>query len=132
MGFESLIIAAKDWGPTAVTTIIAFVISYLFKQQMKNAAEDAARSDEFKKNLANGLNRLEENFNKNVSELKHKIEKQQNEIDTLKLEKLEREDFYKDMGGWRAEINRLQDLVINQNNSTLQKIIELWQSQNKK
>ncbi|QEJ96699.1 hypothetical protein [Treponema phagedenis] len=132
MGFESLIIAAKDWGPTAITTIIAFVISYLFKQQMKNAAEDAARSDEFKKNLANGLNRLEENFNKNVSELKHKIEKQQNEIDTLKLEKLEREDFYKDMGGWRAEINRLQDLVINQNNSTLQKIIELWQSQNKK
>ncbi|EFW38804.1 hypothetical protein [Treponema phagedenis] len=132
MGFETLIIAAKDWGPTAVTTIIAFVISYLFKQQMKNAAEDAARSDEFKKNLANGLNRLEENFNKNVSELKHKIEKQQNEIDTLKLEKLEREDFYKDMGGWRAEINRLQDLVINQNNSTLQKIIELWQSQNKK
>ncbi|MEL5717117.1 MULTISPECIES: hypothetical protein [Treponema] len=132
MGFESLIIAAKDWGPTAVTTIIAFVISYLFKQQMKNAAEDAARSDEFKKNLANGLNRLEENFNKNVSELKQKIEKQQNEIDTLKLEKLEREDFYKDMGGWRAEINRLQDLVINQNNSTLQKIIELWQSQNKK
>lgn len=132
MGFETLIIAAKDWGPTAVTTIIAFVISYLFKQQMKNAAEDAARSDEFKKNLANGLNRLEENFNKNVSELKQKIEKQQNEIDTLKLEKLEREDFYKDMGGWRAEINRLQDLVINQNNSTLQKIIELWQSQNKK
>ncbi|QKS91142.1 hypothetical protein [Treponema phagedenis] len=132
MGFESLIIAAKDWGPTAVTTIIAFVISYLFKQQMKNAAEDAARSDEFKKNLANGLNRLEENFNKNVSELKQKIEKQQIEIDTLKLEKLEREDFYKDMGGWRAEINRLQDLVINQNNSTLQKIIELWQSQNKK
>ncbi|QEJ96108.1 hypothetical protein FUT79_13450 [Treponema phagedenis] len=132
MGFESLIIAAKDWGPTAITTIIAFVISYLFKQQMKNAAEDAARSDEFKKNLANGLNRLEENFNKNVSELKQKIEKQQNEIDTLKLEKLEREDFYKDMGGWRAEINRLQDLVINQNNSTLQKIIELWQSQNKK
>ncbi|WP_024752037.1 hypothetical protein [Treponema phagedenis] len=132
MGFETLIIAAKDWGPTAVTTIIAFVISYLFKQQMKNAAEDAARSDEFKKNLANGLNRLEENFNKNVSELKQKIEKQQIEIDTLKLEKLEREDFYKDMGGWRAEINRLQDLVINQNNSTLQKIIELWQSQNKK
>ncbi|WP_252722962.1 hypothetical protein [Treponema phagedenis] len=99
---------------------------------MKNAAEDASRSEEFKKNLANGLNRLEENFNKNVSELKQKIEKQQIEIDTLKLEKLEREDFYKDMGGWRAEINRLQDLVINQNNSTLQKIIELWQSQNKK
>ncbi|WP_256254748.1 hypothetical protein [Treponema phagedenis] len=88
MGFESLIIAAKDWGPTAITTIIAFVISYLFKQQMKNAAEDASRSEEFKKNLANGLNRLEENFNKNVSELKQKIEKQQIEIDTLKLENL--------------------------------------------
>jgi len=44
----------------------------------------------------------------------------------LKMDKLEKDDFYKDMGGWRTELNRLQDLIITQNNATAQKIIELW------
>lgn len=129
MGFEQLIIAAKDWGPTAITTIIAFVISYLFKQQTKNAAEDAKRSNEFKESLSSGLSRLEENFNKTIFDLKKEIDVHRNEIGALKMDKLEKDDFYKDMGGWRSELNRVQDLIITQNNTTLEKIIELWKGQ---
>lgn len=126
MGFEQLILASKDWGPTAITTILAVVISYLFKRQSANSAKDAERSNEFKKNLSNGLNRLEENFNKTVSELKKDLEGQRNEIGALKMDKLDKDDFYKDMGGWRSELNRVQDLIISQNNETLKKIIEIW------
>lgn len=126
MGFEQLIIAAQDWGPTAISVIIAFVISYILKQQAKNSEDDKKRAEEFKKSLSAGLTRIEENANRNDSELKKEIEKQRTEIEALKLDKLDKNDFYKDMGGWRKEINRLQDIIINQNNSTVQKIIELW------
>ena len=126
MGFEQLLLAAKDWGPTAITTIIAFIISYLFRQQTKNAAEDAKRSNEFKKSLSSGLSRLEENFNKTIADLKKEVDTHRKEIGALKMDKLEKDDFYKDMGGWRSELNRLQDLIISQNNTTVQKIIELW------
>ncbi|MEL5721652.1 hypothetical protein [Treponema pedis] len=126
MGFEQLIIAAKDWGPTAITSIIAFVISYLFKQQVKNSTEDLEREKTFKASLSSGLNRLEENFDKSFSELKKEIEVHRKEIGALKMDKLDKDDFYKDMGGWRSELNRVQDLIISQNNITLEKIIELW------
>ncbi|MEL5719147.1 hypothetical protein [Treponema pedis] len=126
MGFEQLIIAAKDWGPTAITSIIAFVISYLFKQQVKNSTEDLEREKTFKASLSIGLNRLEENYDKSFSELKKEIEVHRKEIGALKMDKLDKDDFYKDMGGWRSELNRVQDLIISQNNITLEKIIELW------
>ena len=51
------------------------------------------------------------------------------EIGALKMDKLEKDDFYKDMGGWRSELNRVQDLIIAQNSTTLEKIIELWKGQ---
>lgn len=131
MGFEQLIIMAKDWGPTAITTIIAFAISHLLKQQNKNATEDAERSKQFKESLANGLKRIEEKQNETIDEIKKELERHRNEIEVLKLDKLEKDEFYNSLGGWRAEINRLQDLIINQNNSTLEKIITIWQ-ENKK
>lgn len=129
MGFEQLIIAAQNWGPTAISTIIAFVISYLIRQQKKNAEEDSDREKTLKESLSIGLSRLEENFDKSFSALKKEIEKHQNEIGALKMDKLEKDDFYKDMGGWRSELNRVQDLIIAQNNTTLEKIIELWKEQ---
>ena len=126
MGFEQLLLAAKDWGPTAITTIIAVIISYIFRQQSKNTEEDIKRSKEFKESLSSGLDRLEENLNKTITDLKKEVDTHRKEIEMLKMDKLEKDDFYKDMGGWRTELNRLQDLIITQNNATAQKIIELW------
>ncbi|MFC2599672.1 hypothetical protein [Treponema lecithinolyticum] len=126
MGFEQLLLAAKDWGPTAITTIIAVIISYIFRQQSKNTEEDIKRAKEFKESLSSGLGRLEENLNKTITDLKKEVDTHRKEIEMLKMDKLEKDDFYKDMGGWRTELNRLQDLIITQNNATAQKIIELW------
>ena len=126
MGFEQLLLAAKDWGPTAITTIIAVIISYIFRQQSKNTEEDIKRAKEFKESLSSGLGRLEENLNKTITDLKKEVDTHRKEIEMLKMDKLEKDDFYKDMGGWRSELNRVQDLIIAQNNTTLQKIIELW------
>lgn len=126
MGFEQLLLAAKDWGPTAITTIIAVIISYIFRQQSKNTEEDIKRAKEFKDSLSSGLGRLEENLNKTITDLKKEVDTHRKEIEMLKMDKLEKDDFYKDMGGWRTELNRLQDLIITQNNATAQKIIELW------
>lgn len=126
MGFEQLLLAAKDWGPTAITTIIAVIISYIFRQQSKNTEEDIKRAKEFKDSLSSGLGRLEENLNKTIADLKKEVDTHRKEIEMLKMDKLEKDDFYKDMGGWRTELNRLQDLIITQNNATAQKIIELW------
>ena len=75
------------------------------------------------------MSRLEENFNKTIFDLKKEIDVHRNEIGALKMDKLEKDDFYKDMGGWRSELNRVQDLIIAQNNTTLEKIIELWKGQ---
>ena len=126
MGFEQLLLAAKDWGPTAITTIIAVIISYIFRQQSKNTEEDIKRAKEFKESLSSGLGRLEENLNKTITDLKKEVDTHRKEVEMLKMDKLEKDDFYKDMGGWRTELNRLQDLIITQNNATAQKIIELW------
>ena len=101
----------------------------MIRQQKKNAEEDSDREKKLKESLSIGLSRLEENFDKSFSALKKEIEKHQNEIGALKMDKLEKDDFYKDMGGWRSELNRVQDLIIAQNNTTLEKIIELWKGQ---
>lgn len=129
MGFEQLIIAAQSWGPTAVTTIVAFAFAYVLKQQDKNSKADKERDVQFKKVLSSGLERIELHFEQDITELKEQLEKHSEDIELLKADKLNKNDFFKDMGGWRKEINRLQDLIIKQNDSTIQKIIELWKKQ---
>ncbi len=126
MGFEQLIIAAQNWGPTAISTIIAFVISYLIRQQKKNAEEDFDREKKLKESLSGGLNRMEEKLDKNFSELNGRLDVHERRISVLEIEGARKEDLHRELGGWRSEINRLQDLIISQNNTTMQKIIELW------
>lgn len=126
MGFEQLIIAAQNWGPTAISTIIAFVISYLIRQQKKNSEEDSEREKKLKESLSSGLNRMEEKLDKNFSELNGRLDVHERRISVLEIEGARKEDLHRELGGWRSEINRLQDLIISQNNTTMQKIIELW------
>ncbi len=126
MGFEQLIIAAKDWGPTAITTIIAVIISYIIKQQAKNSSEDIEREKKIKENLSNALTRVERKIDENFNELKKRIDAHDRRISVLEIESAKKEDLHRELGGWRSEINRLQDLIVSQIGSFTQKIIELW------
>ncbi|MEL5721269.1 MAG: hypothetical protein P1P59_09145 [Treponemataceae bacterium] len=126
MDFGNLINAIKDWTPSTIATIAVFILSYFLNLFKKQNEVDAKQNSDFKESLSSGLSRIENKLTKEITEIKAEQKKQAKEIEALKIDKLSREDFYKDMGGWRAEINRLQDLIINQNNATLQKIIEIW------
>lgn len=126
MDFGNLINAIKDWTPSTIAAIAVFILSYFLNLFKKQNEVDAKQNSDFKESLSSGLSRIENKLTKEITEIKAEQKKQAKEIEALKIDKLSREDFYKDMGGWRAEINRLQDLIINQNNATLQKIIEIW------
>lgn len=127
MDLLGLVGAIKDWTPTTLMAVAVFILSHflnLFKEQKE---KDEEQNKEFKENLSNGLNRIESKLTKEISDIQAEQKKHAKEIEALKVEKLEREDFYKDMGGWRAEINRLQDLIIKQNTEVFNKLIDIWQ-----
>ena len=131
MGFEALIIKAQEWGPAAISTITAFVISYLIKQQIKNSAEDVDREKKIKENLSSGLARVEHKIDESFGELKNRLDAHDKRISVLEIESAKKEDLHRELGGWRSEINRLQDFFIRQYGETMQKIVEIWKDKKK-
>ena len=133
MEITGLIAAIKDWTPSTILAIAIFVITYFFKQFDKQAKKDSEQNENFKKSLNLGLQRIEETLNDKMHQIDEKIvqlkemqNKQERAIEALKSDKLERTDFYRDMGGWRNEINNLNKLIVSRTDQVQNSIVDLW------
>jgi len=119
MDLEALFGIVRSWGPSAVTSLLVFFVIHLSKKLDKNGEEDKLRGDNLRGYLDGKLKELREDTMKALDEHGRRIS-------CIELEYVRRMDFYKDLGGWRDDINRLSDKISSQSAELSKSINELW------
>lgn len=111
---DNLVIKLLEYGTTPSLIILAFVVGILVKKIDDNAKRDDERSAALRKDLASGIQALEEKFEERFMSHAKRIDELNNRIANVEREYLPREDHYKDTAGWRAELNRIFDVILRQ------------------
>jgi len=97
-----------------------FFIIHLSKKLDKNGEEDKKRAESLRSYLENKLKELREDTAK-------ALEEHGRRLSYMELEYVRRETFYRELGGWRDDINRILDQI-----SELRKsAVELWRDRAK-
>jgi len=115
MELEGLFKIVQSWGPSAVTSLLVFFVIHLSRKLDKNGEEDRKRAERLQACLEGKLKELRDDTTKVLDEHGRRLS-------CIELEYVKRLDFYKDLGGWRDDINRVYDKISEVDKS----IIELW------
>ena len=114
-----------SWSPPVIFTLILIALVFLIRQIIKNEKAQVERS-----------NNLRICIEKDLSEIKadtmRTLEDQARRIAYLEMEYVRRNEFYKELGGWREDIHRLSSLVTSQFMDFTKNIIELWKDKGEK
>ncbi len=115
MDFAALFSLVQSWGPTAISSLLVIVVLYLVKKVDKNGEDDKKRAKDFQDSFENKIKGLREDTAKVLDEHGRRLS-------CIELEYIRRETFYRELGGWKDDINRLSGQITEFNRS----IIELW------
>jgi hypothetical protein len=94
---EVLIAKLLEWGPVPALLVLTFVIVRLIKKLDENAASDSKRADEFRKSLKDHMDETDKRFAEHADRMA-----------CIERDYLTRESHYKDIGGWRTDLNNLR------------------------
>ena len=119
MDLEALFKIVQAWGPSAVTSLLVFFVIHLSKKLDKNGEDDKQRADNLKGYLEDKLKELREGTAKSLDEHGRRIS-------CVELEYVRRETFYRELGGWKDDINRLSGQISSQFTEFMKSIVELW------
>jgi len=119
MELEALFKIVQSWGPSAVTSLLVFFVIHLSKKLDKNGEEDKKRAEGLQGCFESKLKELREDTTKVLDEHRQKLS-------CIEMEYVRRADFYKDLGGWRDDINRLYDKISSVSGEFSRSIIDLW------
>ena len=115
MDFVALLGLFKDWGPSAISSGLVIVVLYLIKRVNKSCEDNNERAQSFQIQIDTRLKDLRDDTAKVLDEHSRRISH-------IELEYVRRETFYRELGGWKDDINRLHDKMSDFNTS----VIELW------
>jgi len=87
-GFISMLLS---WCPTAVSGVLVFLVSYLIRKSNTDSRENAERAIKLRDEINKTLN----SFGERLSYIKQNYVKN--------------DFFFRELSGWRSEINRLGD-----------------------
>ena len=119
MDIEALFSIVKSWGPSAVTSLLVFFIIHLSKKLDKNGEDDKQRADNLKGYLEDKLKEQQEGTVKTLDEHGRRLS-------YIEMEYVRRETFYRELGGWKDDINRLSGQISSQFTEFMKSIVELW------
>jgi hypothetical protein len=119
MDIAALFKVFQSWGPSAISSALIIAVAYLVKQLHENGKADAQRSKEMAELLNNKLNGLRTNIEQELDEHNRKLS-------YIELEYVKRETFFRDLSGWKDDINRLSGQLSAQFMEFTKFIIELW------
>jgi uncharacterized protein YoxC len=105
----------QAYGPTAISSVLVVVVLSLIKQVHKNGEDDKERAKNYQALLDSSLKELRGDTFKVLEEHGRKIS-------YIELEYVRRESFYRELGGWKDDINRLFSHVSDFNKS----VTDLW------
>jgi hypothetical protein len=94
---EALIAKLLEWGPIPALLVLTFVIVRLINKLDENAASDSKRADEFRKSLKDHMDETDKRFAEHSDRMA-----------CIERDYLTREAHYKDIGGWRTDLNNLR------------------------
>jgi hypothetical protein len=94
---EVLIAKLLEWGTVPALLVLAFVVGRLIRKLDLNAAADTKRADEFRGALQNHMDETDKRFSEHADRMA-----------CIERDYLTRESHYKDIGGWRTDLNNLR------------------------
>jgi hypothetical protein len=98
----------QSWGPTAASSLLIFIVSYLIRKIDSNSKKDEERAI-----------KLREDINKTLTSFGERLT-------TVEKEYVKNDFFFRELSGWKSEINRLSDQITNQFMVFTQNIIQLF------
>jgi hypothetical protein len=119
MDFAALFALFQSWGPTAISSLLVIVVLFLLKKVDKNGEEDKKRADGVRKSFEDKLKELKDDTAK-------ELDGHERRLSYIELEYIKREEFYRELGGWRDDINRLSGQITTQFMEFTKSIIEIW------
>jgi hypothetical protein len=105
----------QSWGPSAISSVLLVVVLYLIKQVHKNGEDDEKRAKDSQVLINSKLKELREDTFKALDDHGRRLS-------YIELEYVRRESFYRELGGWKDDVNRLSGQISDFNKS----VTELW------
>ena len=120
----------QSWGPTAISSILIVVTLYLIKKIDTNSKKDEMRSSE----LHQYINKELGNFSAKLSTVEKELLGYINEtfssystkLSIVEKDYVKNDFFFRELSGWRSEINRMSDQINSQFTILIQNIIQLF------
>ena len=110
-GFISLL---QSWGPTAASSVVIFIVSFLIKKISADAAKDEAR-----------IKSLREDITKMRCDVNNTLNSFGERLSLVEKDYVDKEFFFRELQRWRSEINRVSDQISNCFSSLTQNIFQL-------
>jgi len=110
---EILIGKLLEFGTVPSLLVLTFVVALMVKKIEENGKKDESRNLELRTFMSAEMNALEDRFEARFVVTDKRVEELSTRISCVERDYLPREEHYKEFSGWRAEINRLSDLIIN-------------------
>jgi uncharacterized membrane-anchored protein YhcB (DUF1043 family) len=106
---ETLIAKLFEYGPFPALLVLTALVGWMIRSLQRNSETDAARSAEFRKALEAQSLEFRKAFESHREDMEKKFAEQADRIACVERDYLPRENHYKDIGGWRTDMNELRN-----------------------
>jgi len=117
-----------SWSPTAISTLILFILVFLIRKMIRNEKAQIKQTNNLHICIKKDLADIRTDSAKALDEIKSNttktLEEHSRRISNLELEYVRRDTFYRELGGWKDDINGLSGRF----SEFTRNIIELWKS----
>ena len=107
MEWGALFKVFQSWGPSAISSALVIVVIYLIRKIDADSKKDEQRAGELHKYINDALN----NFGARLT--------------AIEKDYVRNDFFFRELSGWKSEINRLSDQITNQFVVLIQNIIQM-------
>ncbi|MCL2127953.1 MAG: hypothetical protein FWH38_06825 [Treponema sp.] len=111
----------QSWGPSAISGVLVFVTVFLIRKVDAAGKEEKERSQKLKGCLEAQIKELRETSCKAQEEHGRRLS-------FVEMECVRRDAFYRELGGWKDDINRLSGQIADVGKG----IIDLWKNKRQK
>ena len=108
MEWEALFKLFQSWGPSAISSVLVIVVIYLIRKIDASSKKDEERAEKLRASINNTL----DGFGLRLS--------------AVERDYMKNDFFFREMSGWRSEINRLSDQINSQFTVLIQNVIQLF------
>lgn len=112
MGLDVLIGELLEYGTAPALLSIAVAMGILLRKVNENALKDEERTTSLREFMQEQIATLKNDFTERATASDKRLEDLQSRISSVERDYLPREEHYREFSGWRAEINRLYDLIV--------------------